>query len=99
MSSPSTEYPESRPFKVFISLLDKWEIGGALTEAIVLDVFKALKALIEIDTASGEDVGSLCLRSRCPCHGNHAGRDDREYTIRSRGATNCVEAVVKCDIE
>lgn len=56
MSSPSTEYPESRPFKVFISLLDKWEIGGALTEAIVLDVFKALKALIESDTASGEDV-------------------------------------------
>ncbi|KAF8273824.1 Dopey, N-terminal-domain-containing protein [Lactarius quietus] len=56
MSSPSTEYPESRPFKVFISLLDKWEIGGALTEAIVLDVFKALKVLIESDTASGEDV-------------------------------------------
>lgn len=56
MSSPSMEYPESRPFKVFISLLDKWEIGGPLTEAIVLDVFKALKALIESDTASGEDV-------------------------------------------
>lgn len=53
------EYPESRPFKVFISLLDKWEIGGALTEAIVLDVFKALKALIESDTASGGDVGIL----------------------------------------
>ncbi|KAH8991959.1 Dopey, N-terminal-domain-containing protein [Lactarius akahatsu] len=56
MTSPSTEYPESRPFKVFISLLDKWEIGGALTEAIVLDVFKALKSLIESDTASGGDV-------------------------------------------
>ena len=92
------EYPESRPFKIFISLLDKWEIGGALTEAIVLDVFKALKALIESDTTSSEDVGALYLRSRCPCHGNHAGRDDRKYTIRSRGATYCVEAVVKCDI-
>ncbi|KAH8998778.1 Dopey, N-terminal-domain-containing protein [Lactarius hatsudake] len=56
MSSPSTEYPESRPFKVFISLLDKWEIGGALTEAIVLDVFKALKSLIESGTASGGDI-------------------------------------------
>ncbi|KAH9043683.1 Dopey, N-terminal-domain-containing protein [Lactarius pseudohatsudake] len=56
MTSPSTEYPESRPFKVFISLLDKWEIGGALTEAIVLDVFKALKSLIESDTTSGGDV-------------------------------------------
>ncbi|KAH9982294.1 Dopey, N-terminal-domain-containing protein [Lactifluus volemus] len=56
MFSPSTEYPESRPFKIFISLLDKWEIGGVLTEAIVLDVFKALKSLIESETAAGEDV-------------------------------------------
>ncbi|KAH9996513.1 Dopey, N-terminal-domain-containing protein [Russula vinacea] len=55
MFSPSTEYPESRPFKIFISLLDKWEIGGALTEAIVLDAFKALKSLVESDKASSED--------------------------------------------
>lgn len=55
MFSPSTEYPESRPFKIFISLLDKWEIGGALTEAMVLDAFKALKSLIESDAASSED--------------------------------------------
>lgn len=70
-----------------------------MTEAIVLDVFKALKILIESDTASSEDVSILLLKPRCPCHGNHAGRDDREYTIRSRGATYCVEAVVKCDIK
>ena len=63
MFSPSTEYPESRPFKIFISLLDKWEIGGALTEAIVLDAFKALKTLIESDTASSEDVGTFYLLS------------------------------------
>lgn len=65
MFSPSTEYPESRPFKIFISLLDKWEIGGALTEAIVLDAFKALKSLIESDTASSEDVSALYLLSHC----------------------------------
>lgn len=63
MFSPSTEYPESRPFKIFISLLDKWEIGGALTEAMVLDAFKALKSLIESDAASNEDVGAICLLS------------------------------------
>ncbi len=60
------EYPESRPFKVFISLLDKWEIGGALTEAIVLGVFKALKALIESDRASGEDVGNIIFAISLP---------------------------------
>ena len=62
MFSPSTEYPESRPFKIFISLLDKWEIGGPLSEAIVLDAFKALKSLIELDTASSEDVGVRITR-------------------------------------
>jgi hypothetical protein len=61
MFSPSTEYPESRPFKIFISLLDKWEIGGPLSEAIILDIFKALRSLIESDTASKEDVG-VCIR-------------------------------------
>jgi hypothetical protein len=65
MFSPSTEYPESRPFKIFISLLDKWEIGGALTEAMVLDAFKALKSLIESDAASSEDVGTFCLLLLC----------------------------------
>jgi hypothetical protein len=65
MFSPSAEYPESRPFKIFISLLDKWEIGGALTEAMILDAFKALKSLIESDAASSEDVGVCCLLSLC----------------------------------
>ncbi|ETW86774.1 hypothetical protein HETIRDRAFT_30556 [Heterobasidion irregulare TC 32-1] len=43
MFSPSAEYSESRPFKIFISLLDKWEVGGPLTEVLVLDAFNALK--------------------------------------------------------
>ncbi|CEQ42798.1 SPOSA6832_04666 [Sporobolomyces salmonicolor] len=32
-----------RPFKIFISLLDKWEIGAQLTEVLVLDAFEALQ--------------------------------------------------------
>ncbi|KAK4051842.1 hypothetical protein OIV83_002547 [Microbotryomycetes sp. JL201] len=35
-----------RPFKIFISLLDKWEIGAALTEVLVLDAFSALRAAL-----------------------------------------------------
>ena len=47
MFSPTGDYSESRPFKIFISLLDKWEIGSLLTEAIVYDAFKAVKQLVE----------------------------------------------------
>ncbi|KAM0788392.1 hypothetical protein ACM66B_001530 [Microbotryomycetes sp. NB124-2] len=35
-----------RPFKIFISLLDKWEIGAALTEVLVLDAFSALRTAL-----------------------------------------------------
>ncbi|TCD67610.1 hypothetical protein EIP91_012242 [Steccherinum ochraceum] len=56
MFSPSTEYAQSRPFKIFISLLDKWEIGSALTEALVLDAFKAIKVGIDSGKDTGEDM-------------------------------------------
>jgi hypothetical protein len=99
MFSPSTEYPESRPFKIFISLLDKWEIGGALTEAIVLDAFKALKSLVESDKASSEDVGAFYLLLLFLFKGSFLGRDDCEHTLRGCGTTYCVETVVDRDIE
>ncbi|KAM0754971.1 hypothetical protein T439DRAFT_284317 [Meredithblackwellia eburnea MCA 4105] len=44
MDAQSTDTVDrQRPFKIFISLLDKWEIGGPLTEVLVLDAFAALK--------------------------------------------------------
>ncbi|KAJ6523556.1 Dopey, N-terminal-domain-containing protein [Mycena capillaripes] len=55
MVAPSGEYAESRPFKIFISLLDKWEIGAPLTESLVFDSFKAIKRLID-NADGGEDV-------------------------------------------
>lgn len=58
MISPSGEYAESRPFKIFISLLDKWEIGGILTETLVYDSFKAIMNLVEHPAENGEDVRS-----------------------------------------
>ncbi|KAF9486392.1 hypothetical protein BDN70DRAFT_822033, partial [Pholiota conissans] len=56
MSSPSGEYAESRPFKIFISLLDKWEIGGILTETIVYDAFKSIMNLVKNPADSGPDL-------------------------------------------
>ncbi|KAG6911306.1 hypothetical protein DXG01_002145 [Tephrocybe rancida] len=56
MFSPSGEYSESRPFKIFISLLDKWEIGAVLSQVLVYDAFKAIKRLIEDPSEGSEDV-------------------------------------------
>ncbi|KNZ76347.1 Protein dopey [Termitomyces sp. J132] len=56
MFAPSGEYSESRPFKIFISLLDKWEIGAAISQVLVYDAFKAIKNLIDHPSDGGEDV-------------------------------------------
>ncbi|KAF9270860.1 hypothetical protein L218DRAFT_952937 [Marasmius fiardii PR-910] len=56
MLTPSDEYSESRPFKIFISLLDKWEIGSALTEELIYDSFKAIKRHIQSSPDGNEDV-------------------------------------------
>lgn len=56
MFSPSQEYSETRPFKIFISLLDKWEIGAPLTEVLIYDAFVAIKSLVENPFDGSEDV-------------------------------------------
>ncbi|KAG8740013.1 hypothetical protein FRC10_004853 [Ceratobasidium sp. 414] len=35
---------DTRPFKIFVSLLDRWEIGGPATEALVIDALTALQS-------------------------------------------------------
>jgi len=57
MVNPSAEYSESRPFKIFVSLLDKWEVGGPLTEVLVYNALKAIEKHVEMETESSEDVG------------------------------------------
>lgn len=52
-----------RPFKIFISLLDKWEIGGCLTEVSVLDCFGALRASLRPDDEHDE-VSQISDRAR-----------------------------------
>ncbi|CAL1694342.1 unnamed protein product [Somion occarium] len=56
MFHPSADYSQSRPFKIFISLLDKWEIGSALTEVLVLDAFKAIRIMIDSDADITEEM-------------------------------------------
>ena len=56
MFKPSTEYSPSRPFKIFISLLDKDEIGLPLTESLVFDAFRAIKKSVESEADQGEEV-------------------------------------------
>ena len=63
MFKPSTEYSESRPFKIFVSLLDKWEIGNPLTEVLVYNAFKAIKLFVEAGSEKTEDVRISSLRS------------------------------------
>jgi hypothetical protein len=69
MFKPSTEYSESRPFKIFVSLLDKWEIGGPLTEVLVYNAFRAIKLSMETYTENMEDVRcALALLSSLLIH-------------------------------
>ena len=43
-----------RPYKIIISLLDKWEISYPLTEVMVLDVLRALEKLMRADELHDE---------------------------------------------
>jgi len=50
----ATPRPDSRPFKIFISLLDKWEIGGPLVESLLYDAMKGIKRGVLLEEDSGE---------------------------------------------
>lgn len=67
MFHPSLDYSQARPFKIFISLLDKWEIGSPLTDVLVYDAFKAIRKALESGSESCDDV---CLSARLPSPGN-----------------------------
>ena len=57
MMHPSSLYTNARPFKIFISLLDKWEIGSPLTEVLIYDALTAIKQSVQSLSEKGEDVG------------------------------------------
>lgn len=45
---------DSRPYKIFISLLDKWEIGNTLTENVITDIIRSLKYRLENESDSAD---------------------------------------------
>jgi hypothetical protein len=50
----------SRPFKAFISLLDKYEIGGPLTDHLITEVLKILRdAIAEKALGDSKEVSAL----------------------------------------
>ncbi|KAI9570154.1 Dopey, N-terminal-domain-containing protein [Boletus coccyginus] len=56
MFTPCGEYFSSRPFKIFISLLDKWEIGSPLTDALIYDALMAIRQYLTAESETREDV-------------------------------------------
>lgn len=57
---------DSRPYKVFISLLDKWEIGHNLTKCIVSEIISSLECRLKDDVDTNADVkviSSMVLES------------------------------------
>lgn len=56
MLTPSSEYSATRPYKIYISLLDKWEIGAPLTEILIYDALKSIKNSVKENPNTGEDV-------------------------------------------
>jgi hypothetical protein len=56
-----------RAFKIFISLLDKWEIGAPLTEVAVMDAFAAVQAISEGPRPSSEEVRAVLTLRALKC--------------------------------
>ncbi|TIC37851.1 hypothetical protein E3Q09_00517 [Wallemia mellicola] len=50
----STKSFDSRPYKIFISLLDKWEIGNNLTENVITEIIRSLKYHLENENDSAD---------------------------------------------
>src|SRR5258707_1775869 len=61
----TTQPQDARPFKIFLSLLDKWEIGSQLTDTLILDALRAVMDLLRERNEESDDVSSsLCTGSR-----------------------------------
>lgn len=43
-----------RPFRIFVSLLDRWEIGSVLTQHLVLELFAALESTLKVEGNNDE---------------------------------------------
>ncbi|KAG8840312.1 hypothetical protein FRB91_006317, partial [Serendipita sp. 411] len=51
-----TPVPDARPLKIFLSLLDKWEIGSQLTDALILHTLESIRKTLGERPAEFEDI-------------------------------------------
>ena len=51
-----------RPFKIFLSLLDRWEIGSSLSERLAIPALRAMRRIIDTRPDQRDEVSS-CLCS------------------------------------
>lgn len=47
-NAADTAAAKQRPFRIFTSLLDKWEIGWPLSQSVVLDLLKSIEKALQI---------------------------------------------------
>lgn len=47
-----------KPFKIFLSLLDRWEVGAALSERLAVTSLEAVKHIVDTNPATREEVRS-----------------------------------------
>lgn len=79
-----------RAFKIFISLLDKWEIGAPLTEVAVMDAFAAVQTFSEhlapadIEEVSGDTDRTFPLQQSSRV-GVSTGEPDSAASLRHVG--------------
>lgn len=64
MFTSSSTYSASRPYRIFVSLLDKWEIGSALSDVLIVDCLQGAKQTLELHSANDEDVGACASREK-----------------------------------
>jgi hypothetical protein len=59
-ASATTDITEAqRPFKIFLSLLDKWEIGSVLSDSLAISALQAIKTMAEESSIKGEEVRTV----------------------------------------
>lgn len=56
MLNPSSDYANSRPYKIFVSMLQKWEIGYDLTGKHIFVALRSIKKAVEENLDTGEEV-------------------------------------------
>lgn len=61
MQESSGSHLGATPWRIFVCMLDKWEIGGPLTDALVYDALRVCYGTFGVDAGRNSEVGPLWL--------------------------------------